>query len=159
MIMSDNVLKGPGKEGSSSQDTFCIFLLLPPFLSMRKMLSTGFGKYSPSGVHSVPFWRPPKKVSLKDGEKSVFWLVNVSKIWRSLSGTQNSEWEQSKNNPGWLENVSWGIVRPRLLLGPSTNFIRKIKKTDRVPSTLHPMFIQHLSHLLEIKWPLLTKMS
>ena len=97
--MSDNVLKGPGKEGRSSQDTFCIFLLLPPFLSMRKMLSTGFGKYSPSGVHSVPFGRPPKKISLKDDEKSVFWLVNVSKIWRFLLRTQNSEREESENNP------------------------------------------------------------
>lgn len=75
----------------------CIFPLLRKFGSLRKIfLSIGLGKYSPSGVYSVPLQRPPKKVGLKGDKKSVFWLINISKICRFLLGTQNSESESDK---------------------------------------------------------------
>lgn len=82
---------------------------------MRKIfLSTGFGKYSPSGVYSVPLWRPPEKVWLKDDEKAVFWLLNVSKILRLLLGTQISESEWQEQTIG---NGFWGIIKAYASIG------------------------------------------
>lgn len=94
MMILDIVLKRSGREGSSPWGTLCVHLLLPVFGSIRRIfLSTGFGQYSPSVVYSVPLWRPPKKVWLKGNEKSVFWLVNISKFWSFSLEMQNSELE------------------------------------------------------------------